>query len=151
MFFQFIHERRWATIFGYLLFTDMMAAGYFYNVTFIQLGLTDLCRRILQMTEERTALSMAALALLSLITALTFGSWLMKTGRSTNFRLKLWVTFGVVIGQTILTLLAAAVTSPTGLFSWIFFSSLALGLGMPATFSLTVDLSPRPDRVWLPG
>ena len=151
MFIQFVREGRWSTIFGYLLFIGMMATGYFYNVTFIQLGLTDLCRRTLGMSEERTALSMALLALLSLVVALAFGYWMMKSGRSTNFRLKLRVTFVVVVGQTLLTLLATEITSQPALITWIIFASLALGVGMPATFSLTVDLIPRPDRGMVAG
>lgn len=145
-FWVFLRERRWPTIFGYLLFIGMMAVGYFYNVTFIQLGLTDLCRRILGMSEQHTAHSMALLALLSLMVALGFGYWMMKTGRSAHFLLKVRFSFAVVVGQTLLTLLVTQVTSQVALFLWISFASMALGVGMPATFSLTVDLIPRRDR-----
>lgn len=150
-FWVFLRERRWPTVFGYLLFIGMMAVGYFYNVTFIQLGLTDLCRRILGMSEQRTAHSMALLALLSLLIALAFGYWMMKTGRSAQFLLKVRITFGVVVGQTLLTLLVTQVNSEAALFLWISFASLTLGVGMPATFSLTVDLIPRRDRGMVAG
>ncbi|HPO57662.1 MAG TPA: hypothetical protein PLV53_02330 [Anaerolineaceae bacterium] len=41
MFFLFIREGRCSTVPGYYLFIAIMAADYFYNVTFIQLGFTD--------------------------------------------------------------------------------------------------------------
>ncbi len=150
-FWVFLRERRWQTIIGYFLFIGMMTIGYFYNVTFIQLGLTDLSQRILGMSEQRTAQSMALLALLSLLIALTFGYWMMKTSRSAQFLLKIRIAFGVVVGQTLLTLLVTEVSSQAALLIWISFASLALGVGMPATFSLTVDLIPRRDRGMVAG
>lgn len=39
---SYLRERRWATVFGYLLFVALMVAGYDYNLTFVQLGLIDL-------------------------------------------------------------------------------------------------------------
>jgi hypothetical protein len=40
--FHYIKQRSWTTVAGYLLFVGMMATGYYYNVTFVQLGLVDL-------------------------------------------------------------------------------------------------------------
>jgi hypothetical protein len=35
----------WTSVLGCLLFVGMMATGYFYNITFVQLGLVDLGAR----------------------------------------------------------------------------------------------------------
>ena len=42
---RYVRARNWPVVAGYLLFTGMMAVGYFYNVTFVQLGLKDLGER----------------------------------------------------------------------------------------------------------
>jgi hypothetical protein len=44
-FFLYLKVRNWPVVTGYLLFISMMAIGYFYNVTFVQLGLKDLGER----------------------------------------------------------------------------------------------------------
>jgi hypothetical protein len=63
----------WPALFGYALFTGMMAIGYFYNVTFVQLGLKDLGERVLFLPAASVAQQMALLALLTCVTALVFG------------------------------------------------------------------------------
>ncbi len=141
----FIHSfsQQLTTIFGVLFFTGMMSVGYFYNVTFIQLGLTDLMKHTLGINEQLAAGMMAALAVLALITALLFGVWLMKTNRSADFIFKLRSAFGVVVVQTILTLTIIYIRTEVALYGWVALAAITLGIGMPATFSLTVDLVPR--------
>jgi MFS family permease len=141
----------WECALGQAFFIGMMAAGYFYNVTFIQLGLTDLGRRMVGMSQPRVAGGMALLALLALVTALVFGYALQKSGRSTRFLLKLRIAFGVVAVQTLLTLAAGWVTTETAFFAWVTAAALVLGVGMPVTFSLTVDLVPRRNRGLVAG
>jgi hypothetical protein len=36
---QYVRHREWTAVLGYGLFVAMMAVGYFYNLTFVQLGL----------------------------------------------------------------------------------------------------------------
>jgi MFS family permease len=144
-------ETGWPGLFGYLFFIGMMAAGYFYNVTFIQLGLTDLGKRIVGMDAAAVARGMAGLALLALVTALAFGYWMQKTGRSTSFSTKLRFILFVVITQTALTAVASLVQSKPAFYAWIVVASLALGVGMPVTFSLTVDLIARRHRGMVAG
>lgn len=49
--FQYVRARNWPVVAGYLFFIGMMAVGYLYNVTFVQLGLVDLgLREEIQMT-----------------------------------------------------------------------------------------------------
>jgi MFS family permease len=141
----------WPGLFGYMFFTGMMAAGYFYNVTFVQLGLTDLGKRIIGMSDTAVAFGMAGLALLALITALAFGYWMRQTNRSANFFVKLRFVFFVVVIQTILTAAASFVYTELTFYAWIGIASLALGVGMPVTFSLTVDLIARRHRGMVAG
>ncbi len=139
-------QATFSKIFGQLFFIAMMAAGYFYNVTFIQLGLTDLGRRIIGLSAQRVAEGMGVLALLALIVALAFGYRLQKSEHGSNFPFKLKILFGVVLGQTLLTALASLVYTQFLFFAWIIAAALTLGVGMPVTFSLTVDLVPRKNR-----
>jgi hypothetical protein len=48
---------------GFTLFVGMMAAGYYYNLTFVQLGLEDFGTRWLGLSEAAVARDMALLAI----------------------------------------------------------------------------------------
>ncbi|MDD5368792.1 MAG: hypothetical protein PHQ40_06900 [Anaerolineaceae bacterium] len=141
-----IREARWATLPGYALFIGMMAAGYFYNITFIQLGLPDLSRRQAGASDQTTAIAMICLSLCSLVSALITGWVLTKHGWEEKFLARLGVATGVVFSQTVLTLFSPWVHSTGTLAVWIFLTSVTLGIGMPVTFSLMVDLIPRRGR-----
>jgi MFS family permease len=143
---QYAKTGQWSTLMGYMLFIGMMGVGYFYNVTFIQLGLEDLGTRLIGMSEHKVALSMALLALLTCIIALTVGLFMQKRGWNRQFFVKLRLAFIVVVVQTILTAVAPHIRSESGLLLWIIIASAGLGIGVPATFSLTVDLIPVSDR-----
>lgn len=145
-FFLYLRARNWPVVAGYLLFIGMMAVGYFYNVTFIQLGLKDLGERRLALPATAVAGQMALLALLTCLTALIVGYQMSKRGWSTRLLVKLQLATGVVLGQTILTAVAPHVANQAGFLVWIILCSLALGVGVPATFSLTTDLIPVRDR-----
>jgi hypothetical protein len=68
-----LRSRDWPGLFGLALFISLMAAGYYYNPTFVQLGLEDLARR-LGLSAAAVARNMALLALLTCLTAIGF--WL---------------------------------------------------------------------------
>jgi MFS family permease len=144
--FWYLKARNWPVVAGYLLFIGMMAIGYFYNVTFVQLGLKDLGERALALPAAAVAQQMALLALMTCLVALTFGWWMMRSGWSTRLLVKLQLALGVVLAQTALTAVAPHISSATGFLIWIIFCSLALGVGVPATFSMTSDLIPVRDR-----
>jgi MFS family permease len=144
--FRLIRAGRWPTLFGYALFIGMLAAGYTYNLTFVQFGILDLGTRLVGMSEARVVAGMAALALLTCLAAIATGLWMQRSGRSADFVFKLRLTFGIVLAQTLLTTWAPAIRSQPAFFAWIVVASLALGLGVPATFGLTVDLIPVRDR-----
>ena len=129
-------------MFGYVLFVGMMAAGYYYNLTFVQLGLEDFGRRVLGLGASTVARDMALLALLTCCIAIAFGFWMQKHGLGRRFRHKLKISFGVVMAQAILTLICPVITSKMGFLLWLAGVSLALGVGVPVMFSMTVDLVP---------
>ena len=143
---RYIKQHAWATVFGYGLFIGMMATGYYYNITFVQLGLVDLGTRLIGMSEPAVARSMALLALLTCAVALLTGWQMQRRGWSQRFIIKLRLAFAVVCCQTVLTVLAPFIRSEVMLLAWLAVCSVALGVGVPATFSMTVDLIPTRDR-----
>ncbi|MDQ4074731.1 MAG: hypothetical protein M3220_00640, partial [Chloroflexota bacterium] len=138
--------RKWPTLFGYVLFIGMMATGYYYNVTFVPLGLEDLGLRLIGMSEQRVAMGMGLLAFLSCVIALSFGFLMTWCGWSHDFMTKLRLVFGVALVQTILTAIAPFIRSESVFLAWIVIASGTLGIRMLDTFSLTVDLIPMRDR-----
>lgn len=141
-----LRQRRWVTLLGYILFIGMMAVGYYYNVTFVQLGLVDLGVRRVGMAQEDVAANMAILALLTCTLAITVGALMRWRGWSQQFSVKMRIAWFVVCLQTLLTALASSITTESAFLLWIVAASIALGLGVPATFSMTVDLIPTADR-----
>ena len=146
VFFSHLRQRNWPTVLGYLLFIGMMTMGYYYNVTFIQLGLIDLGERRLGLSEAAVAAYMAALALVTCVIALATGFLLQRRPLLRTLRTRLRLVFAVVLVQTALTAMATLVNNQLLFLLWIIVASAALGVGMPVTFSLTVDLIPVRDR-----
>ena len=144
--FWYLKARNWPVAAGYLFFISMMAIGYFYNVTFVQLGLKDLGERVLGLSPVVVAQQMAVLALLTCLVALSVGFTMQRRGWGTRLLRKLQLALVVVLAQTALTAVAPHVASQTQFLLWIVICSLALGVGVPATFSLTTDLIPVRDR-----
>ena len=141
-----VRERRWTTIAGYGLFVALMVAGYYYNITFVQLGLIDLGTRLVGMSETAVSMWMAALALVTLVVAAVTGITMDRRGWSTDLRTKFQLLFGVVCVQFVLTLVAPMVRTVPGFGAWIVLASIGLGVGFPVSFSLAIDLVPVPDR-----
>jgi hypothetical protein len=67
--FEFVRERQWIPVTGYLFYVAALTAGYYNNLTFVQLGLTDLGTREIEMPPEDVSIVMAMLALLTLVVA----------------------------------------------------------------------------------
>ena len=144
--FNFLKNQRLASAVGCMLFVGMMAVGYYYNITFVQLGLVDLGERVLDLSEGVMARQMAGMALLTSLTAVVFGLVMKKTGWVTRFSLKLKLAFLVVTAQTLLTWAAPNLGNQFQLSCWIVLTAVSLGVGVPVTFSMTVDLIPVRDR-----
>jgi len=129
-------------LFGILLFVGMMAAGYYYNLTFVQLGLEDFGTNMLGLSAQAVARDMALLALMTCFIAIAFGWWMQRRGGGKNFRLKLRLSCGVVMMQTLLTFICPWITAEAVFILWLGGVSLTLGIGVPVMFSMTVDLVP---------
>ncbi|WP_135851327.1 MFS transporter [Halorussus salinus] len=144
--FGFVREREWATLLGYVLLVGLLAAGYYYNVTFVQLGLLDLGTRLVGMTERQVSTWMAALALLTLVVAVATGVTMDRRGWSRNLWVKFRLLFGVLLVQFLLTLVAPFVGNVPAFGAWILLASVGLGVGIPVTFGMTIDFVPVEDR-----
>jgi MFS family permease len=142
----YLQARNWPVAAGYLLFTGMMAAGYFYNVTFVQLGLKDLGERVLGLSPATVARYMAVLALATCMAALATGYGMRRWAWSRKLLTKLQLALAVVAVNTVLTAVAPMLRTSSGFLTWIILCSLTLGVGVPVTFSLTTDLIPVADR-----
>jgi MFS family permease len=145
-FVRHVREGRWTTAFGYVLFVALMIAGYYYNITFVQLGLIDLGTRLVGLSETAVSAWMAVLALSTLVVAVATGVAMDRGGWNTALRRKLRVLFGVVCLQLVLTLLAPGIRSVPAFGAWVVAASVGLGVGFPVSFSLAIDLVPVPDR-----
>lgn len=143
---KMLTSRNWPGLFGYILFVGMMSAGYYYNLTFVQLGLEDFGNRRLGLNSEVIARDLAMLALLTCFIAIASGLWMQKHGWGRRFIHKLRLSFLVVLAQTLLTLVCPLIVSETGFLFWLTGVSLTLGIGVPVMFSMTVDLVPARMR-----
>jgi hypothetical protein len=141
-----LRRRRWPTVAGYALFVALMVAGYYYNITFVQLGLLDLGTRLVGLSETAVSLWMATLALVTLVVAVLTGMTMDRRGWSTALLTKFRLLFGVVAVQFLLTLVAPTIRTVPAFGTWILLASVALGVGFPLSFSLAIDLVPVPDR-----
>jgi hypothetical protein len=141
-----LREDVWVPWFGVGLFVAAGSAGYFYNLTFVQLGLVDLGARVIGLPEARIARAMALLAGLTLLVALVAGLVMHQRRWSEVFEFKLRLLAVVVVLQTALTAVAPQLRSEAGLLVWIAVASIGLGLGVPSLFGLTCDLVPVRHR-----
>ena len=129
----------------------MMGVGYFYNLTFVQFGLLDLGTQVVGMSRAEVSRGMAILALTTCLIAIVFGLLMQYLGWSQRFRTKLRLALGVVLVQAVLTSIAPSLRNSEVFLAWILVASLALGVGVPVTFSLTVDLVPVKWRGYAGG
>jgi len=144
-----LRERNWTAAAGLIAFIAMMSVGYYYNVTFVQLGLKDLGERVLGLGAQRVVLAMTVLAVVTAIIAVAFGLRMARAGWGTRLLVKLRIAFAVVAVQTVLSWLAPHLASEAAFLSWIVATAVALGVGVPVTFGMTVDLVPVRDRGWV--
>jgi MFS family permease len=131
---------------GYVGYVAVMSAGYYYNLTFVQLGLIDLGERRVRLPGEQVSAAMAALALLALTVAVATGRLMDRRAWSTDLTVKLRLLFGVTVVQTVLTAAAPLVTTRDAFVALVLVCSLTIGTGIPVTFSLMADLIPVPHR-----
>lgn len=131
---------RSVTLLGYVMYVGLLSAGYYYNLTFVQLGLIDLGTRRVGMNGGVVSLVMAGFALIAFTAAVMTGRLMDRKRWSSNLRVKLRVLFSVVAIQTGLTAAASSVSTSTGFAIWVVVAGVAIGVGIPASFSLMSDL-----------
>lgn len=143
---KFLTQRRWVPVAGAAFFIGMMAVGYYYNITLVQLGLVDLGQRVLGLSKVSVANYMAGFAILTCVVAISFGWWMKISKLSLQFQKKLVLALAVVLAQTALTFALSLITGAGSYALWIALAAIAIGTGVPVTFSMTSDLIPAPDR-----
>ena len=126
------------SVIGVIGYTALLAAGYAYNLTFVQLGLSALARGPVGLSEPQVALAMAGLALVTCVGAIASGLRLRRAG----FRTKLRLTAAIVAAQTLLTALVPAIDGPATFWPWLVLAAVTLGVGVPASFGMATDLVP---------
>ncbi len=131
---------------GYLFYVAVMSAGYYYNLTFVQLGLIDLGERLVGMSGQRVSLAMAGFALGAFVAAVFSGRLMDARGWSAAIDVKLKMLVGVVGVQTLLTVIAPLVATPAQFAWWVGICSVTIGAGIPVTFSFMSDFIAVPHR-----
>ncbi|QPV62698.1 MFS transporter [Halosimplex litoreum] len=144
--FEYVRRGAWPEVVGYGLFVTLLAAGYYYNITFVQLGLIDLGTRLVGLPATTVSAWMGALALVTFAAAVGFGILMDRRGWSRELRTKLRALFAVLCVQFVLTMAAPHVRDPAAFGAWIVAASVSMGVGFPVTFSLTIDFVPVRDR-----
>ena len=144
--FDLIAERRWAPVAGYAFYVTLLTGGYYYNLTFVQLGLIDLGTIRLGMSGRSVSTVMAVLALVALATAVVGGRTMDRRGWSGDLRVKLRLLTVVMAVQLGLTVLAPALATPAGFVLWVVVCAASIGVAMPVTFSFMADFVPVRDR-----
>lgn len=132
---------RAADWFGVAMLVGLLASGYVYNLTLVQIGLPDFGERVLGMTSSDVAWMMAGLAVVTAATAVLTAVTMQRLGW-TSLRAKLRLAAVSAGGQTALTAQLGAVGDAGGLWVWLLAAGALLGAGIPAAFGLLVDLIP---------
>ncbi|MDF1521428.1 MAG: hypothetical protein P1P87_01240 [Trueperaceae bacterium] len=144
-----VAARDWTAVAGVGAFVGLMSVGYYYNLTFVQLGLKDLGERVLGLEAVRVAAAMSLLAVVTSVVAVAFGIAMVRRPWGASLVAKVRLAFGVVTAQAALAWVAPHLRSEPELWAWIAATAIALGVGVPVTFGMTVDLVPVADRGWV--
>jgi len=143
---ELVAQHQWVPIAGYGFYVALLTAGYYYNLTFVQLGLVDLGTNRLGMPGRDVSLVMALLAVVALTVSVAAGVVMDRRGWSRDLRLKLRLLTVVTAVQLILTVVAPQLGTPAGFTAWVVVCAATIGVGMPVTFSFMADLIPIRDR-----
>ena len=136
----------WVQLGGVAGFVTLLSAGYYYNLTFVQLGLIDLGTRLVGMNPQSVSVVMAVFAVAAFGLAAVTGWMMDRRGWSSSLRVKLKILFVVIAVQTVLTVIVGSVTTPGQYLVWVLAGAAAIGVGMPVTFSFMIDFVPVRHR-----
>lgn len=138
-------------VLGFAVYVSILTGAYYYNVSFIQLGLTELGQESVGLSMESVAAAMGLLAITTLSVTLASGRLMDRFGWGTDLAVKFRVLLGVLFLQIGLTLLSSAVSSFPGFLLWVLACSVPLGAGIPFAFSLMLDLVGPGERGYAAG
>jgi MFS family permease len=136
-----------AAWFGAALLVGLLAGGYIYNLTLVQLGLPDFGTRVLGLSRGEVAWMMASLAVVTAVTAVATAVVMVRRGWI-SLRVKLRLAAISAAGQAALTALLGSVGDAAAMWAWMLVAGALLGAGIPAAFGLVVDLVPVRWRGW---
>jgi len=136
---------------GVALYVAILAASYYYNLTFIQLGLTSFGPEQLGLSAAQVAAAMGLLAVAALAVTLVTGHLVDRFGWGRERLLKYRVLFGVLFLQLVLTVALGVVSSFPGFLAWTLSAAVLLGVAIPFAFSLLLDLVPAGLRGYAAG
>lgn len=122
------------------VYVVVLAAAYYYNLTLVQLGVTDTGMQRLGLAMEVVAGAMGLLAVVTLAVTLLSGTLIDRWGWGLRTVVKCRVLFGIVVLQIGVTALLPAVASLPGFLLWIMACAVLLGAAIPVAFSLMLDL-----------
>ena len=125
---------------AFTVYVVVLTAAYYYNLTFVQLGLTDLGLEQLGLSPELVGVGMGVLALVTLGTTVLSGYLMDRFGLGAAVQAKFRVLFGIVFLQLLVTYAVTGVASFWQFLVWICVCSLLLGTAIPFAFSLLGDL-----------
>ena len=141
----------WDTAAGVGVYVSVLTAAYYYNLTFIQLGLTEFGPEEVGLSMESVAAAMGLLAVATLAVTLVSGRLMDRYGWGRNLPLKYRVLFGILLLQSVLTFALELVASFAGFLAWILLCAVLLGTAIPFAFSLLLDLVPAGVRGYAAG
>ena len=141
----------WNTAAGFGVYVLVLTAAYYYNLTFVQLGLTEFGLEQLGLSMESVAVAMGLLAVATLVVTLVSGRLMDRYGWGRNLPLKYRVLFVALLLQSVLTFALDLVASFAGFLVWILLCAVLLGTAIPFAFSLLLDLVPAGARGYAAG
>jgi len=139
------------TIVGFSIYVAVLTASYYYNLTFVQLGLTTVGPEQVGLSTEQVAGAMGLLAVATLAVTLATGRLVDRFGWGREQLLKYRVLFGVLFLQVVLTVALGLVSSFVGFLAWVLVCAVLLGIAIPFAFSLMLDLVPSGLRGYAAG
>jgi MFS family permease len=124
----------------------ILSAGYYFNITLIQLGLHDFGLNYLELNNSQVANYMGFLSVATAITSLISGYLIYRKRELQEFRKLLWMLLGVLVTQSVLVWSILSIRSISSFYLWILFCSISLGLAIPVTYTLFYKITSRNKR-----
>jgi MFS family permease len=128
---------------GLLFFLLILAAGYYFSITFVQLGIEEYAKNQLTLEQSFIGFIIALLAVITAASSLITGGLMHRYNLLKNLRQKLWALAFVVIFQALLVWTLFVINSLYFFILWIIILSIILGFAIPVTYTLFVYFVPR--------